>query len=45
MCHAVDLWAVRQAEPWTFGSVVAGVVLAAGLIALVVWAVMKASRD
>ncbi|GIU92091.1 MAG: hypothetical protein KatS3mg011_0997 [Acidimicrobiia bacterium] len=39
------LWAVRQAEPWTPGSILAGLVLAAGLVALVVWAMLRSSRE
>lgn len=36
---------VRVAEGWTVTSVAAGLVLLAGLVALVVWGVLRASRD
>ncbi len=35
---------VRIAEPWTVGSVIGALVLAALVVAVVVWAVRKAAR-
>jgi hypothetical protein len=38
------LWAVRTYEPWSAGSILAGVILVAGLVAILIVAVRRSNR-
>lgn len=44
LCHGMVVLALRTYEPWTISSVLAGVVIAAGLVAVLILAVQRRNR-